>query len=223
MTPNKEDYLKALFQCADEDQGLLVSNKTIAEALNISPASVTEMLIKLSREELIDYEPYKGSRLTPQGKELATALIRGHRLWEVFLSRRLHYSLYEAHEDAELLEHITPLRLTQRLEEFLDYPQHCPHGHPIPRQDGRIAPKPLLSLGELPLLSKARIQRVKEEKDLLLYLEKNGIKVGSIVQVIKKAGEQEPVTLMHEGRLLPLPAEFSPFIHVEVIKDPLQQ
>ncbi len=37
--------------------------------------------------------------------------------------RHLGYSWSEAHEDAELLEHITPRRLTARLDQFLNYPQ----------------------------------------------------------------------------------------------------
>ena len=87
MTPNKEDYLKALYKLGGAEE--LVGNKEIAVHLNVAPASVSEMLGKLSREELIEYVPYKGSRLTNKGLQIALALVRGHRLWEVFLIRHL--------------------------------------------------------------------------------------------------------------------------------------
>ncbi len=54
MTPNKEDYLKAIYKLGGMEG--LVSNKQIAETLQIAPASVTEMLGKLKREGLIHYE-----------------------------------------------------------------------------------------------------------------------------------------------------------------------
>ncbi|MEM5817806.1 MAG: metal-dependent transcriptional regulator, partial [Desulfitobacterium hafniense] len=95
MTPNKEDYLKAIYKLGGLER--LVSNKRIAEALQIAPASVTEMLGKMKRECLIHYEPYKGSRLTDEGMRTAISLVRGHRLWEVFLMRHLGYSWSEAH------------------------------------------------------------------------------------------------------------------------------
>ncbi|MDQ4678147.1 metal-dependent transcriptional regulator, partial [Stenotrophomonas maltophilia group sp. RNC7] len=85
MTPNKEDYIKAIYKLRKEDE--LISNKEIAESLKIAPASVTEMLGKLSKQELIQYEPYRGSRLTEKGLQIAVILVRGHRLWEVFLMR----------------------------------------------------------------------------------------------------------------------------------------
>ena len=104
MTPNKEDYLKAIYKLGGMEEQ--VSNKQIAESLQIAPASVTEMLGKLKREGLIHYEPYKGSRLTDAGMRIAITLVRGHRLWEVFLMRHLGYSWSEAHEDAELLDYL---------------------------------------------------------------------------------------------------------------------
>ena len=74
MTPNKEDYLAAIYKLGGLEQ--LVNNKQIAEMLQIAPASVTEMLGKLKREGLIIYEPYKGSCLTEEGIRAAITLVR---------------------------------------------------------------------------------------------------------------------------------------------------
>lgn len=198
MTPNKEDYLKAIYKFGGMEE--LVSNKRIAEALQIAPASVTEMLGKLKRENLIHYEPYKGSRLTAEGMHAAISLVRGHRLWEVFLMRHLGYSWSEAHEDAELLEHITPPRLTARLDQFLNYPAYCPHGSAIPHPDGQIDRIPQETLNLLPIGVTSHIRRVTEEKELLDYLQENRIVIGSSVYIIEAAAYEGPLTLDLEGQ-----------------------
>lgn len=198
MTPNKEDYLKAIYKLGGMEK--LVSNKRIAETLQIAPASVTEMLGKMKREGLIQYEPYKGSRLTDEGTRSAISLVRGHRLWEVFLMRHLGYSWSEAHEDAELLEHITPPRLTARMDQFLNYPAYCPHGSAIPHTDGQIDRIPMQTLNLLPVGVTSHIRRVTEEKELLDYLQETGIAIGSSVRIIEMAAYEGPLTLDLEGK-----------------------
>lgn len=198
MTPNKEDYLKKIYRLGGDN--CLVSNKQIAAAMQIAPASVTEMLIKLGKEGLIQYEPYKGSRLTKEGMQKSIPLLRGHRLWEVFLLRHLGYSWSEAHEDAELLEHVTPTRLAQRLDEYLSHPSHCPHGSAIPQQDGQITAMPLRALNRLNVGETSHIRRVTEEKELLDYLQDLGIKIGCGITILSVGAYEGPITLDFGGR-----------------------
>ncbi|MEY8353190.1 metal-dependent transcriptional regulator [Lachnospiraceae bacterium 54-53] len=213
MTPNKEDYLKAIYKLGGMEE--LVSNKQIAEALQIAPASVTEMLGKLKREGLIHYEPYKGSRLTSGGIQVAITLVRGHRLWEVFLMRHLGYSWSEAHEDAELLEHITPPRLTARLDQFLNHPAYCPHGSAIPQPDGQIDRAPMRTLNRLPVGALSHIRRVTEEKELLDYLQETGITIGSPVRVVEAAAYEGPLTLDLEGKRVQISYKAAGQIYVD--------
>ncbi len=213
MTPNKEDYLKAIYKLGGMEE--LVNNKKIAEELHIAPASVTEMLGKLKREGLIHYEAYKGSRLTPEGIHAAISLVRGHRLWEVFLMRHLGYSWSEAHEDAELLEHISPVRLTDRLEQFLNYPAYCPHGSVIPHIDRQINPVPIQTLNLLPLGATSYIRRVTEEKELLDYLQEAGIAIGMAVRIVKAGPYEGPLTLDLEGRQLQISYKAACQIYVD--------
>ena len=215
MTHNKEDYLKALFHYGGGDE--LVSNKQIADALQIAPASVTEMLVKLQRDELIYYEPYKGSRLTPRGMEFATSLVRGHRLWEVFLSRHLGYSWSEAHEDAELLEHITPPRLTARLDEYLNYPDYCPHGNAIPHPGGLIDRTPLQTLDQLLPGTTSYIRRVTEDKSLMDCLQEKGITIGSPVYLIEAAGDDGSFIFELDGKRTQISRQAAGQIFVEKI------
>lgn len=213
MTPNKEDYLKAIYKLGGMEK--LVNNKQIAEAMQIAPASVTEMLGKLKREGLIHYEPYKGSSLTTKGMGVAITTVRGHRLWEVFLMRHLGYSWSEAHDDAELLEHITPSRLTDRLDKFLNFPATCPHGSAIPNPDGHVEHTPLQPLSRLPIGKTSHIRRVTEEKELLDYLQKTGIVIGSTVRIIEAAAYEGPLTLDIEGRRIQISYKAACQIYVD--------
>lgn len=198
MTPGKEDYLKEIYKLGGKED--IVVNKQISDALKIAPASVSEMLGKLRREGLVEYEPYRGSRLTQDGLQIAISLLRGHRLWEVFLIRYLGYSWSEAHEDAELLEHVSPPRLTARLDVLLNHPAYCPHGNAIPHTDGQVDSIPLQTLNRLPEGVRSHIRRVTEETELLDYLQDLGIEIGSAVTVISIGAYEGPLTLDINGR-----------------------
>lgn len=215
MTPNKEDYLKAIYKLGGLEK--LVTNKQIAEELQIAPASVTEMLGKLSREGLIHYEAYKGSCLTTKGIQTAISLVRGHRLWEVFLMRHLGYSWSEAHEDAELLEHITIPRLTSRLDKFLNHPSYCPHGSVIPALDGQINHNSIQPLTLLPIGVTSHIRRVTEEKELLDYLQEIGIMLGSEVRIIAVGAYEGPLTLDLQGKHVQISYKAASQIYVDEV------
>lgn len=213
MTPKKEDYLKAIYTLGG--QKTMVSNKQISEVLQIAPASVTEMLGKMNREALIHYEPYKGSRLTDKGKQAAISLVRGHQLWEVFLSKHLGYSWSDAHEDAELLEHVMPERLMNRLDRFLNYPEYCPHGNAIPKADGQSDSVPLQTLNLLPVGEPSCIRRVTEEKELLDYLQEAGITIGSHIYITEAAAFEGPVTLQLEEKRVQISYKAACHIYVD--------
>lgn len=198
MTSNKEDYLKVIYQAGGMNAS--VSNKIISEELGVSPASVTEMLVKLNKQGLINYEAYKGSKLTDVGLSNCISLIRSHRLWEVFLMEHLNYTWSEAHEDAHLLEHATPRRMLERLDQFLEYPSYCPHGVAIPKSDGRLETRILHPLQELMVGDQSIIRRVTEEKSLLDYLDGLGIEIGVSVCVISIGEYEGPYTVLMKGK-----------------------
>jgi manganese/zinc/iron transport system permease protein len=71
-------------------------------------------------------------RLTPEGRWKAEAVVRKHRLWEVYLTRRLELPSDHVHRDAEAMEHALSDDAVLRLEEQLGFPAVDPHGRPIP-------------------------------------------------------------------------------------------
>jgi len=197
VTPNKEDYLKEIYKLGGTTE--LVTNKQLADKLNIAPASVTEMLGKLSNDGLIEYQAYKGSKLTSKGLQTTTELVRRHRLWEVFLTQHLGYSWSEAHEDAHLLEHITPARLITRLDTFLNHPAHCPHGSTIPHSGGQINKAALVPLIQLKAGQFSYIRQFAEEKELLDYLQDMRINIGDKITIVSIGAYEGPLVLAING------------------------
>ena len=127
MSKSIEDYLKGIYTLKKKKE---YSNKKLGEYLNISPASVSEMIKKLVNEGYLTIEKKK-VKLTEKGNNFALDIIRKHRVWEVFLFEKLGYDKEDVHKEAEILEHVTSNKLLQKLEKFLFYPKECPHGSPI--------------------------------------------------------------------------------------------
>ena len=127
MSKSIEDYLKGIYTLKKKKE---YSNKKLGEYLNISPASVSEMIKKLVNEGYLTIEKKK-VKLTEKGNNFALDIIRKHRVWEVFLFEKLGYNKEDVHKEAEILEHVTSNKLLQKLEKFLFYPKECPHGSPI--------------------------------------------------------------------------------------------
>ena len=193
MTPNREDYLKLILELGGDVQQ--ISNKQIVIGLNISPASVSEMITKLVKEELIDHIPYKGVQLTPKGLSLASSLIRKHRLWEVFLVEHLGYSWNDVHDEAEVLEHITSNTLATRLEQYLDSPKTCPHGGMIPKENQFVYEQKRELLCSYAVHSKIRIARVIDERELLDYLVMIDLHLQEEYEIIDISPYEGPITL----------------------------
>src|SRR6201991_95913 len=132
----EENYLKSIYHLSMGDEN--VSTNQIAAALNTKASSVTDMLKKLADKALINYTRYQGVSLTPSGEKIAVNIIRKHRLWEYFLVEKLDFKWDQVHDMAEELEHISSTELIDRLDKFMGYPKHDPHGDPIPDRDGKF-------------------------------------------------------------------------------------
>ena len=197
MNSNRDEYLKVLYEEGGSSKP--VQNKVIAERLNIAPASVSDMLQKLDKEGFVQLVAYKGAMLTEEGLSYCLPLVQNHRLWEVFLMRHLGYTFREAHEDAHLLEHINNDRLRERLDKFLNFPDHCPHGSIIPRTAEQLKNRrSFIKLSELEVGQKATLIKFEEEGDLLDYLEAKGIEIEQEVEIITK-GEYEGLVSFIQG------------------------
>ena len=133
-----EDYLKAVYKLSSRGADATVAG--IASALAVSAPSVTNMVKKLHRMGLAEHARYGEVRLTTRGGRIALEIIRHHRLWELYLNRRLGLPLDRVHEEAEKLEHVLSDAMEDRLEALLGETALDPHGDPIPAKDGTVAP-----------------------------------------------------------------------------------
>ena len=180
----EENYLKAIYHLSSSGQKQVNTN-AIAERLETKPASVSDMIRKLSDKGVITHVKYQGVNITEKGKQKALSVIRKHRLWEVFLVSKLNFHWDEVHVIAEQLEHIRSSLLISRLDEFLGYPKFDPHGDPIPNEDGIISTKPRVILSDL---SQGTISQLVSMIDtgtaFLNYLDKIGMKIGTKIKIL---------------------------------------
>ena len=185
FTTSEENYLKTIYHLQTKDDN--VTTNELAEKLRAKPASITDMMKKLKSRKLVNYQPYRGFRLTPEGRKIALGIIRRHRLWEYFLAEKLKFNWDEVHEVAEQLEHVSSKKLIDKLDEFLSYPKFDPHGDPIPDTNGKMEANKQVSLEELPINKPAKVSSIADQSESLLeHLEERKIKLGAMVVVKKR-------------------------------------
>jgi DtxR family Mn-dependent transcriptional regulator len=186
QTLSEENYLKTIYKLGQLGSSK-VSVKAIADGLGNNPASVIDMLKKLTEKSLITYQKSSGAQLTKNGAYAALQIVRKHRLWEVFLKDKLDYSWAEVHEIAEQLEHIKHEDLADRLDKFLGFPEYDPHGDPIPNASGKLPNESKMTLSETLLGHQCRVVAVKDtSSDFLKYLQQLSIEIGTQLQILEK-------------------------------------
>jgi DtxR family Mn-dependent transcriptional regulator len=196
QSSSEENYLKAIYALYSMGSGK-VSLKAIAEKLNNNPASAIDMLKKLSAKKLIQYDKSKGPKLTDKGMKLALAIVRKHRLWEVFLAEKLGYSWDEVHDIAEQLEHVTHKDLAERLDKFLDFPEYDPHGDPIPKSDGKLPKESGVVLSEFEAGKSGTVVAVNDSStSFLKYLIQLKIGIGTKIKVVDTVEFDESMNII---------------------------
>ncbi len=184
-TISVEDYLKTIYHLQGDEPEERVKTKALAEQMELSQPSVTNMLKTLSEDGLIEYQPYRGARLTEQGNRIALRVIRNHRLIEVFLVQTLNYTWDEVHAEAERLEHAMSEKLAERIDQFLSHPRFDPHGDPIPTADGQLHRHDAIPLSDVRPQMRVRIERVlDQEPEVLRYLEAIQLIPGVMAEVL---------------------------------------
>jgi DtxR family Mn-dependent transcriptional regulator len=188
-----EDYLKVIYKLQGSNA---VSTTEIARALDVSAASVTNMVKRLAQMNLAEYQSYKGVRLTEAGCKIALEIIRHHRLLELYLKEVMGYSWENIHEEAEHLEHHISEEFESKIEEMLGYPTHDPHGDPIPTREGEVAATVDDPLSEAEPGQTVVIHRVSDSDPVLLhYLEELELMPRNEVTILEKAPFDGPLTI----------------------------
>jgi DtxR family Mn-dependent transcriptional regulator len=178
-----EDYLKSLWKLGPKDVG----TQELASYLEIKPASVTKMVLRLTEMGLVDHTPYKGASLTRKGELEALSVVRRHRLLESFLSQTLGLGRDQLHAEAEKLEHALSKNLEYAIAEYLGNPTRDPHGHPIPGPNGELYNETDLPLSDSPINMILTVMQVPDsDSNILSWLENNGIHPGIKIKIISR-------------------------------------
>lgn len=217
MTFSEENYLKTIYHLTTISHSE-VSTNAIAEKMETKASSVTDMLKKLAEKDLVNYKKYQGVSLTEKGALSAKMIVRKHRLWEVFLVEKLDFSWDEVHEIAEQLEHIKSEKLINKLDDFLDNPTEDPHGDPIPNANGQIISVEKQLLSELNEKQIGVCVGVKDtSSDFLKYLDKQGIALGSKIEIISKETFDLSLKIKVDSRELTISNKIASNLFVKIV------
>jgi len=194
-----EDYIKAIFKLEERglnEPGRAVSTNRLAEVIGVSPAAASKAVRQIAQKQLAVYEPYRGVSLTDAGRLVALEIIRHHRLLETFLHEILGYSWDEVDEEAERLEHHISEKFEAAIDRLLGYPSFDPHGEPIPERSGAMGPRRGTSLADASADEWLVVVRVRDrDPEVLQYLDRVGMRVGTVFEVIEKQPFCGPLTL----------------------------
>ncbi len=191
-----ENYVKTIYQITSAQSGAPAATGQIAQALGVSPGTVTSMFVTLKDTGLAEYTPYEGVKLTPSGQKLALRVLRRHRLIELFLAQTLKMSWDEVHEEAENMEHAVSDLLVDRMDDFLGHPKVDPHGDPIPKADGTVVAEQGRSLNQWKPGNRFQLVRVVDQSpEFLRYLSDSGLLLGAEGTVVENNTAARVVTI----------------------------
>jgi DtxR family Mn-dependent transcriptional regulator len=211
-----EDYVKAIYALT-HDPEQAASTSQIAERLGITAGSVSMMIKRMDAAGLAEHVPYRGVRLTPAGRKLALAVIRRHRLLELFLATSLDISWENVHGFADALEHAASDELIELIAVKLGDPVADPHGDPIPNRLLEVDDRAQPTLAELEPGGWARVVRVSDaQPEMLRYLSELGIGIGAELELIDRQPFDGPCLVRLADRVQrSLGLRLAQAIHVE--------
>jgi len=202
ITLTEENYIKAIYHLGKQGTEV-VSTNAISESIHTKASSVSDMLKKLSEKGYANYVKYQGVNLTEKGQSVAINIIRKHRLWEVFLVEKLNFTWDEVHEVAEHLEHIRSEKLIDELDAFLEFPNHDPHGDPIPDKHGNFKHIEKIMLSQAIIGKTYKCVGVDDTSSAFLrYLDSNKIALGTKIIVVQKEPYDNSVKIKFEDNEL---------------------
>lgn len=214
-----EDYLKTIYKLETKEKNATTTR--IADLMDVSSASATNMIKRLAKMGLVEYQSYKGANLTASGKKIALEIIRHHRLLELYLLEVMGYSWDEVHEEAEKLEHHISEQFEDKIAELLDNPTHDPHGDPIPTKDGIMPEMEDEALVNAVEGNQYLVSRVtNQDPELLRYLEKIGVLPGVKLKIKEIGPFKGPITIDVEESEQVLGHEVAEHIYIAGLPQP---
>lgn len=184
-----QDYLKVMWS-SEEAGADGISVNDLAAQMGVVASTASENVARLASRGLVTHEPYRRVHFTDEGRALAIAMVRRHRLLETYLHEHLNFDWDEVHEEAEILEHAVTDRLLDHIDAALGHPNRDPHGDPIPDPSGAVTVQPMCALLDLAEGTWASVARLSDEDSQTLRdLDAIGLRLDARVRLRRREGE----------------------------------
>jgi DtxR family transcriptional regulator, Mn-dependent transcriptional regulator len=216
MTPlidATEMYLRTVWEL--EEEGITPLRARLVERLGVSAPAVSETVARLEAEHLMEVAPDRTLRLTAQGREIATSVMRKHRLVELLLTDVIGLDWEQVHNEACRWEHVISDDVEKRLVELLDSPPSCPHGNPIPGL-ATDDPGPLTPLSDAaskggPAVVERISEKLQSDVEVMRVLREHGIRPGT---TLATSDEGEHIAVEVDGVRLKLSRDTASHVYV---------
>jgi len=196
-----EEYLEAILEI--EEEGTVPIRARLVERLGLSAPAVSETVNRLVDHGYAELLDDRSLKLTDKGRDIATSIVRRHRLAERLLVDVIGLEWEKVHKEADRWEHAISADVEEKLVQLLGDPATCPHGNPIPGSSHKIegpASQPLTSLQPGPVIVRRISEKVEIDDDAIAFLAGAELTPGSnavlisagadAVQVSSATGEQ---------------------------------
>ncbi|PCI23678.1 MAG: DtxR family transcriptional regulator [SAR324 cluster bacterium] len=215
-----EEYLQVIYSLLSEGKPIKAVN--LANRLETSPSTVHATLSRMQRDALINIGKKKEIELTEEGFKKAENLAARHRLVETFLCDTLGIPWHEVHTHAHVMEHgLTPL-IEEKLAEFLNFPETCPHGTPIPGSN-KTLPENMIQLDAVKNGDQIEIvvidESLEDSVELMRFLEEKKILPGKQHQVLETLAVTKTIILESEAGQVTIPFDIANKIGVIPVEE----
>jgi len=190
MHDTTEEYLEQILEL--EEEGTVPMRARIAERLGLSAAAVSETVNRLVDNGYAELREDRSIKLTVQGRDLATTVVRRHRLAERLLLDVIGLEWEKVHKEADRWEHVISDDVEAKLIVLLGDPSTCPHGNPIPGALHAPPEVPTTALLDAPA-GTAHVARISEKLELsdasLVFVAQAQLTPGATVTVVERTPE----------------------------------
>lgn len=188
------EYLAEIFRLQEDSP--TVSTTSLADRLNVSAPAVPRMLKRLRNAGYVKHIPYQGFELTELGRLEALKELRRHRVLEVFLVNVMAFRWDETHELADDFGKGLNDTIAARMAEMTNHPARCPHGEPIPDEEGNMPVVKDTGIINLGVGHKGEISRVRtHDPEKLQYFASLGLIPGADFEIVGRAPFNGPMRL----------------------------
>lgn len=223
LVDTTEMYLRTIYEL--EEEGIIPLRARIAERLEQSGPTVSQTVARMARDGLVIVRPDRSLEMTEEGRQLATAVMRKHRLAERLLTDILGLDIHQVHDEACRWEHVMSDEVEKRMVAVLNDATRSPFGNPIPGLadlglELDDTPDAGVRAVDLPNGERLRAKIVQVNEILQVdvpqftALQQAGIVIGADVDIINDHGR---VRITREGQEVELIDDLCHAVRVELI------